>query len=267
MTSGWQSCCVATGGHQVEYLCTGSGDPMVFLPSMARSARDFLAVGELIAAQGWRAIAVQPRGIGGSTGPLEGMTLFDMAEDVAAVIREVGDTAIVVGHAFGNWVARCLAVRHPEHVRAVVLAAASREGAVGPELRRALAACHDTGLDRAERLRHLQRLFFAPGSDATCWLEGWHAEVAPFQRAAGDRTPRALWRSGGQSVPLLDLQGDCDPTCPAELADQYRNAFGADRVTVAMIAGASHAMFPEHPGEVAAALAAFATKLDASRAS
>jgi pimeloyl-ACP methyl ester carboxylesterase len=52
----------------------------------------------------------QPRGLGGSDGPLRGLTLHDYARDVGVVIaRESAEPVVVVGHAFGNWVARMVA--------------------------------------------------------------------------------------------------------------------------------------------------------------
>ena len=46
-------------------------------------------------------------------------TLHDLANDIAAVIRNAGNggPAVIVGHAFGSWVARMTAVDHPELVR------------------------------------------------------------------------------------------------------------------------------------------------------
>jgi pimeloyl-ACP methyl ester carboxylesterase len=45
----------------------------------------------------------QPRGIAGSQGNMEGVTLHDLAADIALVTRELAaGKAIVLGHAFGN---------------------------------------------------------------------------------------------------------------------------------------------------------------------
>lgn len=58
----------------------------------------------------------------------------DLADDVAAVIDQLGHApAVVLGHAFGNWVARVVATSHPDKVAAVILTAASRRS-VDPEV-------------------------------------------------------------------------------------------------------------------------------------
>jgi pimeloyl-ACP methyl ester carboxylesterase len=54
-------------------------------------------------------------------------------------------------------------------------------------------------------------------------------------------------------VPLLDLQAEQDAFRPRATANDLREEFG-DRVTVVTIADAGHALVPEQPQAVAAAL-------------
>ncbi len=70
--------------------------------------------------------------------------------------------------------------------------------------------------------------------------------------------------SGGRAgvAPLLDLQADQDPFRTESTRREIKDEFG-DRVTVVVIQNASHALFPEHPQEVAAALAHWITRLPA----
>ena len=65
------------------------------------------------------------------------------------------------------------------------------------------------------RLAALRFGFFAPGSDPTVWLTGWHPHVRASQRAAATATRQTEWWSGG-TVPLLDLQAEQDPFKPPE---------------------------------------------------
>src|SRR5580658_7448605 len=112
---------------RIEVAAEGHGPLIVMLPSRGRGADDFDEVaGELVKA-GFRVLRPQPRGAALSLGPMQNLTLHDLAHDVAAVIRNAGDggPAIIVGHAFGSWVARMTAVDHPELVRGVVMAAAA----------------------------------------------------------------------------------------------------------------------------------------------
>jgi pimeloyl-ACP methyl ester carboxylesterase len=189
-----------------------------------------------------------------------------LAQDVAAVIRNAGDggPAIVVGHAFGSWVARMTAVDHPELVRGVVMvAAAAKAYPVGfpgaKELSDAVQKSGDFALSPAERLKYLRLAFFAPNNDARIWLQGWHPAAEDLQLAAGRATKQSEWWSGG-AVPLLDLQGELDPFKPRSMANEMRDEFG-ERVSVVVIPSASHALIPEQPAAVADAILSWIGKL------
>jgi len=243
---------VAAGRASIETIAEGEGALVVILPSRGRGAEDYVEVARDLARAGYRVLRPQPRGIGGSKGPMRGLTLHDLASDVAAVIADAGvGPAIVVGHAFGNWVARMTAADHPQLVRGMaILAAAAKK--YPPELAEAVTKCADTSLPDAERLKYLEFAFFAPGHDASAWLEGFHPEVNASQRAAGLATPQEAWWGGG-AAPLLDLQAEHDAFRPRETANDLREELG-ERVTVSVIRDAGHALVPEQPAAVIAAL-------------
>jgi pimeloyl-ACP methyl ester carboxylesterase len=252
---------IARGDVRIEVLAQGEGNVIVLLPSLGRGAGDFDAVAERLAGAGYRVLRPQPRGIGGSRGPLAGIDLHDCAADVAAVIAQDNNgPAFVVGHAFGNRVARMLATDRPELVRAVALVAANIGKAPSPpRMRAAIRASADPSLPDAERIKALQYAFFAPGNDPRPWLEGWHPEVLAAQRIAGDRTSREEDFAAGQA-PILYLQPDHDPLAHVEDAGAYALQFGA-RVTVVVIERASHAVIAEQPEAVSAALIGYARGL------
>jgi pimeloyl-ACP methyl ester carboxylesterase len=233
----------------------------VLLPSLGRGAEDFDAIRPRLA-QACRVLAPQPRGIGASQGLMAGVTLHDYAGDVALVIdNEGGGPAIVAGHAFGNFVARATATDRPDLVRAVVLLAATHVWPVPPEVRDSISKSGDLSLSDEERLRHLKHAFFAPENDASVWLSGWYPEVKKAQRAATDSTPQAEWWSAG-NVPILDVQPENDVMIPPESALRYREELG-ERVSIACIPGAGHALLPEQPEAVALALLGFLKQLSA----
>jgi pimeloyl-ACP methyl ester carboxylesterase len=149
----------------------------------------------------------QPRGIGASIGPWDGVKLEDLAADIAAVIEaNGGGPAFVVGHAFGNRVARTLAALRPDLVRAVSLVAANvGHNPSPPDVRAAIRLSADVTAPDAERIKAMQFVFFAPGNDASVWLKGWHPDVLAAQRIAGDLTPRTLDYAAG-TAPVLYIQ-------------------------------------------------------------
>lgn len=245
---------VTRGDVTIELIVDGDGPPLVLLPSSLRDSEEFDAVALAIAAAGYRVLRPQPRGMGRSTGPMANLDLRVLAGDVAlAIAHQARGPAILVGHAFGQYVARMTAVDHPHLVRGVVLAAAAAKD-YDPALRLSLRAAADPALSEAERKKHLGIAFFAPGHDPSGWLDGWHPELAEAY-APASRTDKSLWWSAG-AAPILDLQAALDPWRPRSTANQIRDELGA-RVSVQVIPDASHALFPEQPALVVEAILAW----------
>ena len=256
-------------GGQVEVLIDQSALPhgstpapaLVLLPSSLRDARDLGPLAAHLAAAGFVVLRPQPRGMGASSAPPPGMTLHDLADDVARAIAAFGGgRAIVAGHAFGHFVARVADRDHPQHVRGVaVVAGAAR--VFPPGLTQALERAADATQPRDLRLAALQQAFFAPGRDPSPWLDGWHPQWRAAYRQASATPDKSIWWPVSHA-PVLDLQGACDPWRPPETRDELRAVLG-DRVTVQVIADASHALPDEQPAAVAAAIVDWAGTLPA----
>jgi pimeloyl-ACP methyl ester carboxylesterase len=252
---------IAYDDVRIEVIAEGSGPLVVLLPSRGRAAEDFDVVASGIAKAGFRVLRPQPRGAGRSSGPMKNQSLHDFARDTAAVIRhENAGPAVLVGHAFGNWVARMTAVDHPQLVRGVAIVAAAAkaypagfDGAKG--LSEAVRKSGDPALPDAERMTYLRIAFFAPGSDASVWLQGWYPEVDEAQFAVGRATKQSEWWPCG-TVPLLDLQAALDPFKPRAMMNEIRDEFG-ERATIVVIPNASHALLPEQPAAVVEAIVAW----------
>jgi pimeloyl-ACP methyl ester carboxylesterase len=259
---------VDRGDVHIEVIAQGIGPVIVILPSLGRGAEDYIAVSTQLARGGFRVLRPQPRGIGASTGPMTGLTLHDFAADIAAVIdHERRGPVVVVGHAYGHFVAGTLATDRPDLVRGVVLAAASAgkvppgvtEPSVSPEVREAIEKSGDLSLPEADRLRYLQLAFFAPGHDPHVWLGGWHPDTEKAENAASRATPVDDWFASG-TARILDLQAENDAVAPRKFATVLKAALG-DRVTVVVIPNAGHALVPEQPEAMANAIASFARTL------
>jgi pimeloyl-ACP methyl ester carboxylesterase len=239
-------------GVVIDVIVEGQGPAILLLPSLARDSEDYDAVAEGLAVAGFRVLRPQPRGIGASTGSMTGISLHDFANDIAEVITTLGNgRAVIVGHAYGNWVARMTAVDYPNLVRGIVIAAAAARQ-YPPELTAAINIAGDPTKPAEDRLKALRFAFFAPGNDPSGWLAGWHPHVRDAQRAAAAAVKQAEWWSAG-SAPLLDLQAEQDPFKPADKRNEMKDEFGA-RVTIAVIPNASHALIPEQPQAVVDAL-------------
>ncbi len=237
----------------IEVRVVGEGPTVMMIPSLGRGARDFDDLSARVAAAGYRCLAPEPRGIGGSTGALDDLSMADLAADAAAVVRSLGGgRATVVGHAFGNRVARMLATDHAEVVESVVLLACGGIVQPEPEIHEALFAVFDVELSDDQHLAHVATAFFAPGNDPGVWFDGWHGGVAFFQGRATANQPVAHWWGAG-SAPVLVVQPADDLLAPPANADRIKADLGA-RARLVTIDDAGHALLPEQPEAVAAAL-------------
>ncbi len=247
---------VDLGEVAIDLIAEGHGPVLVMLPSRGRGSEEFDEGAGRRAGSGFRGLRPQPRGAGRSTGPLEGVRMQDLARDVARVIeREAAGPAVILGHAFGSWIARMVAVAHPRLVAGIVLVAAAaksfpRELAVAVEQSGAI------DLPRDLRLAALRLGFFAQGHDPTPWLDGWFPAAHRVQVTAAAATPQhEYWHAG--NAPLLELIPEQDPFKPREKWSETRDDFGA-RVETVIIPGASHALIPEQPAAVVAVVVPWA---------
>src|SRR3954464_15363763 len=116
---------IEVGDGTLERILCGSGTPVVLRANAGCSTGYFDHLTRALVTGGFQSISINMRGVGGSYGPLDGATLHDLAADVAGVIEALDcGPAHLVGHAFGNRIARCLAADQPLLVRSVTVLAA-----------------------------------------------------------------------------------------------------------------------------------------------
>ena len=250
---------VPAGAACIETYVDGHGPAVVIIPSYGRDGgKDFDSLSATLVDADYQVLRPQPRGIAHSVGPMIGVGFDDMAHEIAAVIETLADgPAVVPGHAFGNFVARATAVHHPDKVAAVILAAASGK-TVAPDINSAPLRAGDLSLPDDERLRRLCLAFFAPGHDASIWLDGWYPDTLAMQVDCVHHADVARYWSAG-SAPVFEIIAALDPFHQRDEWADLRTRDG-DRVTSTVIAEASHALFPEQPDAVAAAITGYLRK-------
>jgi pimeloyl-ACP methyl ester carboxylesterase len=182
------------------------------------------------------------------------------ADVVAAMAAAASGPALVAGHAAGNWLARIVTHTRPDLVQGCSMLAAVTGTTVDPGISAAIAGSFDNALPDEVRLRHLQRAYFAAGNDASVWLPGWHTEVARAQRAAREATTDRAWLRAAEQRPLLYVAAAEDAIAAPPSEAELRSALGP-LVRRVVIERAGHALLPEQPQAVAAALVAFARSL------
>lgn len=257
------------GRARLTAVSWGSGEAVILLPGVGRSSDSFETFGPQLADRGFRAIALNLRGIKGSTGELSGLTLHDYARDIADVARQLGDAPVhLLGWAQGNRFARTVATDYPGVVRSVVLIAAGGKVPGDREASGALTRLYEPGLAAEERRRLMQTALFAPGSDPTPFLSLWASVPASpraSQAAANQATPLADWWLGG-TAPMLVIQGVQDRIAPAANARTLK-ADAPSRVRLEEIENAGHAVLLEHPARVLDLISDFLAehRMEASR--
>lgn len=241
----------------------GEGERLVLLPPHGRGPADFDALAALLASGGYRVIRPEPRGFGSSHGPLD-CTLADLADDVAAAIEAEGRApAVVAGAAFGNRVARMLAVRRPELVRALVLMAAGGRHPPSPEALADLRRVQNRALPIQERAEAARAVLFSPGSDLTVEqmrLDEISIDALRAQRIEG---PSDVWWSGG-AAPMLVIQGALDVLAPPENGRSLLRDY-PERVTLHEIANGGHRIAEEQPDLVAPVILSWLKTLPKAR--
>jgi len=168
----------------------------------------------------------------------------------------VGRPVTVIGHDFGNRIARTLASDHPRLVKRLILLSAGGMVPRSPEMEKLTTRFWESALSQEDRLTAIRQIFFATGNRLPrTWEEGWYFEVARAQRASDARTSLKEWWAGG-SAPMLVVQGTEDVVAPPENAKRLAAEF-PERVTFVEIPHAGHALLPEQPEQVEKAILAY----------
>ncbi|MEQ8955029.1 MAG: alpha/beta hydrolase, partial [Gammaproteobacteria bacterium] len=217
-------------------------ETIIALPGSGSDVTRYQYIAPQLAATGYRVVALNQRGIMGSSGTLHGLTLHDYAADVAAVVDALGVERVqMVGWALGNRISRSVATDYPEKVASVTLIAAG--GLVTPNTQPGElgALLGQPDLPVSEKIRLARRTLFSPqSSDALVqefvaklnyWDEGRAAQVAARQA-----TDVEEYAAGGSS-PMLIIQGLDDLTAPPQNGEIMKQRYG-DRITLVNLEGA-----------------------------
>lgn len=116
----WEHRLVSANGARFHVAELGEG-PIVLLmhgfPQFWYAWRHQMAA---LADAGWRAVAMDLRGYGGSDKPPRGYDVYTATGDAASLIRALGEeSAIVLGQGLGGYIAWAMPTLQPDSVRAI----------------------------------------------------------------------------------------------------------------------------------------------------
>ena len=197
---------IDVGDATLECTLAGLGAPVVLLANAGCSTGYFDHLARALVTGGFQTISINMRGVGGSSGSLNGATLHDLAGDVAGVIKAIGcGPAHLVGHAFGNRIARCLAVDQPSLVRSVTLLAAGGLIVPSTPLGTSFRNATQAKMNGSDCVTMLGARWLSPTSDhkvleqVECWPT---TLIAHF--ATSRNVPVEYWWSAGTCPPSRD---------------------------------------------------------------
>jgi pimeloyl-ACP methyl ester carboxylesterase len=234
-----------------------------------------------LAAAGYHAVAMDLRGYGGSDKTPDGYDPVTLAQDVAGVVKALGErSAVLVGHGWGGYVAWATATLHRRQVSALAVAAAPHPSAMLRGLRRQPGAA---------ALRHVlamqvpylpeRRLADARHGFVRDHLVAWSSPTSTFpdpETVAAYQDTIGVWpsshcaleyhrwlvrsrvRSDGRafdramrapvSQPVLAVYGDDDPALPRGAMQATRDHVSGP-LTERVLAGVGHFPPEEAPAE------------------
>jgi pimeloyl-ACP methyl ester carboxylesterase len=118
---GFKNAYASVNGIQLHYVEGGTGATLVLLPGWPETWWEFHKIMPTLAAH-YHVIAVDLRGMGGSSKPQSGYDKKNMAEDIYQLVRLLGhDKVNIAGHDIGSMVAFSFAANHPEATSKVAL--------------------------------------------------------------------------------------------------------------------------------------------------
>jgi pimeloyl-ACP methyl ester carboxylesterase len=268
-------------GIKLHYAIAGDGSPVVLLHGWPFTWAEWRKVMPALATAGHTVIAPDLRGCGDSDRPDEGYAKLQVAEDVRALVAQLGFQRIaLVGTDIGMMIAYAYAAAHPEEVRQLVLAESLLPGFgleermnpatggywhFGFHMQVDLAAMLTAGKEAAYLDPNWQMFTPVHGLDAEQRERYLQAYTAPGAMRSGfqhygtllaDGKDNRRRFSGKLAMPVLVLNGeqgipqDQTLACVTQVAED---------VTAELVPASGHAIGEENPEWVADRLARFFT--------
>jgi pimeloyl-ACP methyl ester carboxylesterase len=255
---------VKFGEANIEYFSQGKGPVVVLLSGRALDVGYLEPLARALAQSGYRAVRINRRGGGKSTGSFENLTYHTHASDAVGVIRSLNVQSVtVLGHAVGNRVARTLDSDYPELVTSVVLLGAGGKVDAEPETDKATSKLFKPHATDDEISEGMKYMVGDPANSEAVWRiikPSRYTNPDAIKSEASITTPLAEWWAPPGETPYLAVQGLRDMSAPPANARLLKEDL-AERMTLVELPEAGHLALVENPDEVATAIVSFLNQL------
>jgi pimeloyl-ACP methyl ester carboxylesterase len=245
---------VRANGHVIGYRSFGRGSAVVLVQGLGGTIDNWDPQFVDRLARGHRVVAFDNRGIGRSTGTVNGLSMRQMADDVAGLIRALHlGRPTVLGFSMGGVIAQQFALDHPNSASRLVLVSTSPGG---PKSVSSVAAARTVPpFDWSKNLD----LFFSTPRAGAAYMRSitrrpnleqvpLAAEIAHGVALTQSLVSSDIWdRLPSLRVPTLVTVGTQDPLVPPT-----NSALIAARIPEAQLVrfpGLRHGFFMERPDE------------------
>jgi pimeloyl-ACP methyl ester carboxylesterase len=244
---------------ELHYEVYGNGEPLLLIPGFAGGAWIWFRQVAPLAAK-FRVITFDPRGIGQSSFGSQPLTIRLLADDLAALLRELQiEKAHILGASFGGFVGQEFALAYPDSTRTLSLCCTSFGGPnhVVPSMEILMALASTSDFNDEDRIRRSLAMGFTADfvrDQADRIEEIVRLRMANFVMEEAYRAQlmaavgfNAESRVGSIKVPTLVLTGDADVIVPVQ---NSRNlAAKIPGAEFRSIAGGNHLFFIEQADE------------------
>ena len=260
----------APTNHNLAYADQGSGPAIILLHGYPLCRTMWQPQVKALSGVGFRVVAPDLRGFGRSALPPGPVTMDAYADDVIALMDELGlGRAVVVGMSMGGYVLFNLLERYPKRLAGAVFSVtrAAADDAAGKLRRSALAQEVAEGRPQAV-VDAFKEILFAPQTlvahpDLVARVRGWLEATAPEGLIGGLLAMRdrrdALALLVSIEVPVLVIGAELDRAVPVEHARAI--AAGIPGAHLTILPGVGHMANLEAPDAFNGLLLEFLTSL------
>eukprot|EP01084_Bolivina_argentea_P270516 460003_1 len=246
--------------EMIEYYESGKHDEtkhnkcLILYPALGRPASDYNELIVKLNNDNYNCYAIQQPGVGLTdfiTKDTTHISNHDYASDIMSVISSKNlenEKFHIIGHAFGNRIARTFAMDYPNNVSSCILLACGGGGYKIPEtIWNMLMKCYLIILPDWYRLKCIKKVFFSANNNVPRhWIDGYYIRSIYYNGTyAVTNTPFEDFWSGG-NVPILVIEGENDIIAPPhETGQKLHNQYGDKRIKRIVLPNAGHALLAE----------------------